>query len=229
MVQTHTPVKRLQTRSLQLGVTWITCVVFLQVSLVQVGGAGLPTTIWFPFVLSPSSAISPSLSLLILGWEELICDWANLLMVDGRKRSVSRQIRTQPCCTCVNKHGAANRTFPCSHIHRNVCTIPAAQLPPPPASFSLYIWHAQLLRSAIIIPPETHILAPANTRLRALFDGISHSLVFGDPRRSLLLFVTTEASLECVQGVCVCVSMHGAFRCYPDVFSFFIVSDPGVS
>lgn len=130
MVQTHTPVKRLRTRSLQL--TWITCAVFLQVSLVQAGGAGLPTTIWFPFVLSPSSAISPSLSLLILWWEELICDWANLLMVDGRKRSVSRQICTHPCCTCVNQHRAANRTFPCSHTHRNVCTIPAAQLPPPP-------------------------------------------------------------------------------------------------
>lgn len=32
-----------------------------------------------------------------------------------------------------------------------------------------------------------------------------HTLVFGDPRRSLLLFVTTGASLECVEGVCVSV------------------------
>lgn len=33
----------------------------------------------------------------------------------------------------------------------------------------------------------------------------SYTLVFGDPRRSLLLFVTTGASLECVESLCVYV------------------------
>lgn len=107
-----------------------------------------------------------------------------------------------------------------------LCAVSPPPLGPPPTpttsfSFSQYIWHAQLLRSAIIIPPETHTPARAHTRLPALFDGSSGALVFGDPRRSLLLSVTTGASLECVHRVytCVlCVPMRGAFGRHPDVF-----------
>lgn len=59
--------------------------------------------------------------------------------------------------------------------------------------------------------------AQTSIHIHTLGDGSLHTLIFGDPRRSLLLFVTTGASLECV-CVYVCVLMHGAFGCYPDVF-----------
>lgn len=143
-------------------------------------------------------------------WETLICDRANLLMVDGKKQRWHCQIHT---CTCTHIHTTVNRCRADAHkcIHIALCLLPAAfllKLSLPSTllcllfllcfvlqpittthlSFSQYIWHAQLLRSNIIIPPETHTCTYTQ----------GDTLVFSDPRRSLLLFVTTEASLECV-------------------------------
>lgn len=87
--------------------------------------------------------------------------------------------------TRAHMHGHTSVHGYTTHSHQSIriklCILPAALLlvlgslsalrrassssssssPTTSFSFSQYIWHAQLLRSAIIIPPETHILAHA--------------------------------------------------------------------
>lgn len=50
------------------------------------------------------------------------------------------------------------------------------------------------------------------TGVHTLCDESSHTLVFGDPRRSLLLFVTIGASLKCVDSVCMCEYVSVCWR-----------------
>lgn len=171
-------------------------------------------------LLPPSSAtflifLIPPHLWIFAGWETIVCDWANLLMVDGRKRSgpcqtCTRQIHTRARIAERYNANALTQNRARSLLHCSwcwafslLCVVP----PPPPAlPLPLHLHHHLLLpvhlaRSAA---EERHNYPAGDAHACIHSEECSHTLVFGDPRRSLLLFfVTTGASLECVQSVCV--------------------------
>lgn len=140
----------------------------------------------------------------------LICDRANLLMVDGKKQKHNaKDTHMDTHCTqeLINvfegghTHLCSQGTWPtratrhtpgnvctesgvCSALHCSWCWAP-----------SLLLLPVHLARSAA---EECHNYPAGDAHAHTS----THTLVLCDPRRSLLLLVTTGASLD---SVCVCV------------------------
>lgn len=147
------------------------------------------------------------------GWQETIYFMPNMHTCTGFVPT-NINLHLEICIlthSLISIHMYTSRytTFPLMHLHAPCCIAPGAGLPlcsVPVLLHLLLLLPVHLARSAA---EERHNYpagdAHACTRTHNASRALWRALIFGDPRRSLLLSVTTGASLECVHRVYACV------------------------